>query len=250
MGLFNMMETVFIISLAILFVLTGLLLYHIRSRIVSGEQRIDNLYEIATKLSNEISATRVFAANMRYLGNETENIKPFQPTEAVVGAGAGYALPVSTISVKKIIVSDDDNDDADENTDEEIDTSDEDSDSDDENNTSSEDGDEDDDAENDKDVDDAVDLDIEDVAAAVDEIKEKIATLENIYEENVDFDFDKTKGDETADTEKPEQNTTTTAEISISTLSLSELKKLATKRGHDASKLNKLKKNDLLLLLQ
>jgi hypothetical protein len=247
MGLFNMMETVFIISLAILFVLTGLLLYHIRSRIVSGEQRIDNLYELATKLSNEISATRVFAANMRYLGNETENIKPFQPTEAVVGAGA---LPVSTISVKKIIVSDDD--DADENTDEEIDTSDEDSDSDDENNTSSEDEDEDDDdAEKDKDVNNnVVDLDIDDVVAAVEEIQEKIATLENIYEENVDFDFDKTEDDGGDNTEKSKQDTTPAAEITLSTLSLSELKKLATKRGHDVSKLNKLKKNDLLLLLQ
>lgn len=110
MGLFNFLETFFIISLAIMFVLVGLLMYHIRTRLNASEQRIDTLYEIVTNLSNEINAQKVHIANLHYGGfggnaGAAQNMVPFQPTMT---------------SVKKIVVSDDD---ADDDTDEESENS-------------------------------------------------------------------------------------------------------------------------------
>lgn len=105
-----MLESVFIFSLAIMFILVGLLLYHIRGRLNASEQRIDTLYEMTNKLSNEINATRVFAANLRYIGTHenhggsaaaaAETIVPFQPSPS--------------ISVKKIVVSDDEDEGSDD----------------------------------------------------------------------------------------------------------------------------------------
>ena len=97
-----------------MFILVGLLLYHIRGRLNASEQRIDTLYEMTNKLSNEISATRVYIANLKYAGEggscHIENMVPFQPC-AGAGSAAGGA---HILAVKKIVVSDDEGEDYDD----------------------------------------------------------------------------------------------------------------------------------------
>lgn len=117
MKIFNFLELFFLISLAIMFILVGLLMYHIRTQINTAEKRTDTLYEIVTNLSNELNAQKVHMANLKYLISNNVTPTPLQPSPPIV---------------KKIVVSDDENDSTDGEYDEDDDDED---DEDDEDNT-------------------------------------------------------------------------------------------------------------------
>lgn len=79
MGIFNFLETFFIISLAIMFILVGLLMYHNRGRLNVIEERTDSLFEIVTNLTNEITAQKVYLETIKYTSNPPPHIISYQP---------------------------------------------------------------------------------------------------------------------------------------------------------------------------
>lgn len=232
-----MLESVFIFSLAIMFILVGLLLYHIRGRLNASEQRIDTLYEMTNKLSNEINATRVFVANLRYIGSGAGS---YENHAAAGGAGAAETIvpfqPSPSISVKKIVVSDNEDEGSDD------DASDDDSDSDEsESESALDDGEyvsEIHDDENEPDV----DIDITEISSEPSrEIPEEIEPVVSI-EIVPDSEFEDAVA---ADADAP-----TAAHEDYSKMNLPALKKLATERelasAHDISKM---KKTEIIALL-
>ena len=58
MGVFNMIETFFFISLAITFVLILLLVYHFKQRIITVEQKCDTMFDIINTMVQEIQYLR------------------------------------------------------------------------------------------------------------------------------------------------------------------------------------------------
>jgi len=58
MGLFNLIETFFFISLGITFVLILLLVYHFKQRIISLEKKSDTMFEIINNIVKEITFLR------------------------------------------------------------------------------------------------------------------------------------------------------------------------------------------------
>lgn len=55
MGVFNFMETSFIISLGITFVLILLLIYHFKQRLTASESKQDTMFEIINNLAQELN---------------------------------------------------------------------------------------------------------------------------------------------------------------------------------------------------
>jgi hypothetical protein len=245
MKLFNFLEFFFIISLAIMFVLVGLLMYHIRTQINVSEKRTDTLYEIVTNLSNELNAQKVHIANFRYLVTNADNLNlsHFQPAAPQV--------------IKKIVVSDDGEDDSDTEYDgDEI-------------------------SETDLDVGaDAAEEDIDEVLspgvaaaaaeqeneihvikfpAAVAQDLEKYEVKEEVIPEQIEFDIDITQIDTDDDTAaavapagagQEDTESVSTFSEDLQKMNLPTLRKLAVQeRGFSAHDVAKMKKAELLAML-
>ena len=140
MGIFNYIDTFFFISLGITFVLILLLVFHFKQQIVSLEHKNDTMFEIINNIVKEITYIKnaIFSQPQYHINDDDEIIN----------------LSVNQIHNKqnienKIIISDDDDseDDQDNDTDDENDN-----DTDDENDDDSE-HDQDDDSEDDQDND-------------------------------------------------------------------------------------------------
>ena len=254
---FNMLESFFIFSLAIMFILVGLLLYHIRGRLNTSEQRVDSLFEITSKLTNEINATRVHIANLRYAGensyNSAESIVPFQPS--IVGGVGSHS-----ISVKKILVSDDDGDaDGDDDGESDSDVSDaDDADAD----TDADDADSDadavseaDDAEvdivdisdtinikTDNDNNDISNFQIEDFTTPLsDAAPPQNFEIESVVSLEVVHDSDNDERETTMDTE---------SYLDYNKMNLTALRKIATERGININELSNMKKKEIITILE
>jgi hypothetical protein len=232
MGIFNFLESFFLLSLAIMFVLVSLLLYHIRGRMNTGEQRVDNLFKVVTNLTNEVNAIKVYQANMKYSNYGCDMI-PFQPT------------------VKKIVVSDDEHDDADDADDEEDSEEDSEEELDSEDDEDEEEDDEDEDEENNRVV-VVVDEDIE-----ILEIPDEIRVLkigeedEDIVGAEIDEDIEDIEDHTTAaaPTEpEPEHLATDDDAEDYNKMNISALRKLVSSKGL-ATDVTKMKKNELIHLL-
>jgi len=91
MKIFNFFELFFIISLAIMFILVGMLMYQIRGQLNEADKRTDSLFEIVANLSNELNAQKVHMANFRYsaAGGLTPTLIPFQPPRKIVVSDDG-----------------------------------------------------------------------------------------------------------------------------------------------------------------
>jgi hypothetical protein len=91
MKIFNFFELFFIISLAIMFILVGMLMYQIRGQINEADKRTDSLFEIVANLSNELNAQKVHMANFRYsaAGGLTPTLIPFQPPRKILVSDDG-----------------------------------------------------------------------------------------------------------------------------------------------------------------
>ena len=146
MGIFNYIDTFFFISLGITFVLILLLVFHFKQQIVSLEHKNDTMFEIINNIVKEITYIKnaIFSQPQYHINDDDEIIN----------------LSVNQIHNKqnienKIIISDDDDseDDQDNDTDDENDD-----DTDDENDDDSE-HDQDDDSEDDQDDDSEDDQD-------------------------------------------------------------------------------------------
>lgn len=59
MGFFNLLETVFFISLAITFVLIMLLVYHFKGRLIVLEQKCDTMFEIMNNMIKEMKNMQI-----------------------------------------------------------------------------------------------------------------------------------------------------------------------------------------------
>ena len=254
MGIFNFLETFFILSLAIMFVLVGLLIYHIRDRLNASEQRIDNLFDIATNLTNEINSMKIHQANSRYTtvyaGKNSGGTQPFNinPDSMAMPTLMQLISRPQNNGSNKIIVSDDD--DEDDDTDSESD-SDFVSDSDSESESES-----DNDESNINHT-----ISIVDSAAAGEEIhvikKEAEPTATAAESDSVSVvDIDEEVEDVEDDSKQslakelqPAASTSTSDGINIHKMSLGELRKLALEKNLISADASKMKKQELLNLL-
>jgi outer membrane biosynthesis protein TonB len=73
MGVFNFMETSFIISLGITFVLILLLIYHFKQRLTASESKQDTMFEIINNLAQELNNVK------GHLGQLTMMSRPSTP---------------------------------------------------------------------------------------------------------------------------------------------------------------------------
>lgn len=73
MGVFNFMETSFIISLGITFVLILLLIYHFKQRLTASESKQDTMFEIINNLAQELNNVK------GHLGQLTMMTRPSTP---------------------------------------------------------------------------------------------------------------------------------------------------------------------------
>lgn len=149
MGVFGFIENFFFISLALVFVLVLLLIYHFKNRITIAEKKSDSMYGLLTAVVKEIKSLR----GMFGLVNEQTNPTLPQPSnfelksktepEVNIASVSEYTQNVNmqkkevitldfSASENKIVVSDDSDDDLSDNSDSEYDQSDSDDDDDDE----------------------------------------------------------------------------------------------------------------------
>ena len=78
MGVFNLIETFFLISLGITFLLIVLLVYHFRQRVVSLEQKNDAMFEIINNMVKEITYLKgSIAVSMRQATIRPSDYIPF-----------------------------------------------------------------------------------------------------------------------------------------------------------------------------
>ena len=242
MGVFNIIETFFFLSLAITFILILLLVNHFKQRLSLLEQKCDTMFEIINNIVQEMSGMKkaMFMSNL-----------PIRPSMYIVPPSKSNPEVFTNISLDdstpyqdttdKIIVSDDEEEDEDEDEDDE--DEDEDEDEDDEYleqrikivNVDIQDKMDVEDILSDEQMDD-VDGDLEEFGLELSEIpaiivdKIEISLNENIYETN-----DKTNTDNQRDI--------------YNKMNVHELKKVVITKGL-CSDVSKLKKNDLLKLLE
>ena len=63
MAVFNFMETTFVISLGITFVLVLLLIYHFKQRLSIAENKQDTMFEIVNNLAQELNNIKMSLSN-------------------------------------------------------------------------------------------------------------------------------------------------------------------------------------------
>ena len=231
MGVFNIIETFFFLSLAITFILILLLVNHFKQRLSLLEQKCDTMFEIINNIVQEMSGMKkaMFMSNL-----------PIRPSMYIVPPSKSNPEVFTNISLDdstpyqdttdKIIVSDDEEEDEDEDEDDEyleqrikiV-------------NVDIQDKMDVEDILSDEQMDD-VDGDLEEFGLELSEIpaiivdKIEISLNENIYETN-----DKTNTDNQRDI--------------YNKMNVNELKKVVITKGL-CSDVSKLKKNDLLKLLE
>lgn len=244
MGVFNIIETFFFLSLAITFILILLLVNHFKQRLSMLEQKCDTMFEIINNIVQEMSGMKkaMFMSNV-----------PMRPSMYIVPPSKSNPEVFTNVSLddanpnddttNKIIVSDDEEDDE-EDEDEEDE---EDEDEEDEDpmypeqkikivNVDIQDKMDVEDILSDGQMDDVVDGDLEENELELSEIPVIIVDkIENVLNENTYQVNEKT-------------NTDNQREV-YNKMSVQELKKVVITKGL-CSDVSKLKKNDLLKLLE
>ena len=114
MGVFNIIETFFFLSLAITFVLILLLVNHFKQRLTMIEQKCDTMFEIINNIVQEMSSMKKSFISTSF---------PVRPSMYVVPQSKSIpeVLPNMEDTTDKIVVSDDDEDEEDEEDEEEED---------------------------------------------------------------------------------------------------------------------------------
>ena len=242
MGVFNIIETFFFLSLAITFILILLLVNHFKQRLSLLEQKCDTMFEIINNIVQEMSGMK----KAMFMSNA-----PMRPSMYIVPPSKSNPEVFTNIedTTDKIIVSDDEDEDEDDEDEDDEDEDEEDGDDEDEYeepfypeqkikivNVDIEDKMDVENILSDEQLDDIVDGDLEECGLELCEIpaiivdKLEIPINENTYEVN-----DKTN----ADNQREVYNK----------MNVQELKKVVITKGI-CSDVSKLKKNDLLKLLE
>ena len=217
MGAFNFIESFFLLSLGITFVLIVLLVYHFKQRLSSMEQKCDTMFDIVQNLVKELKAVK---------------------TACIEQSGGGCARMdplMSTFVGYKDTPTNDEDDDDDDDEDEDDDNAEEDEDDDD----AEEDEDEHDDAE-------SIEVKIEDDVKIISmELGNRIEIIENNSE---------SESDEAAIELDVEEPVPTVHKIDIPSvdykkLTAAELKQIVSSQGLSKNA-NKLSKTELLKLLE
>jgi hypothetical protein len=235
MSVFNYIDTFFFISLGITFVLLLLLVLHFKNRLVTLEEKTDTIFEIVNNVVQELNNMKRFHYSA-------------QPHTSIPGPGPIHTIydntgALNSFATGKIFISDDEDDDS-EDDDED---------------------DEDEDSENDSeddDLDDGLEVniiheaalniestDLNDIPVLSSENEIKMVEI-NIGEPIVDIDVEKLDNSIPPETEAPDDGSVhgDTENKDIHTMTLPELRKLASSRGINHS--NKLKKGELIQLLE
>jgi hypothetical protein len=216
MGAFNFIESFFLLSLGITFVLIVLLVYHFKQRLSSMEQKCDTMFDIVQNLVKELKAVK---------------------TACIEQSGGGCArmdpLMSSFVAYNDTPTNEDDDDDEDEDED------DDDEDDDDEDDDDDDEDDDDDDAE-------AIEVKIEDEVKIISmELGNRIEIIENNSE---------SESDEAAIELDVEEPVPTVHKIDIPSvdykkLTAAELKQIVSSQGLSKN-VHKLSKTELLKLLE
>ncbi len=167
--MFNFIETFFFISLGITFVLILLLVYHVKQRISTLEQKSDTMFEIITNIVQEVTVVKNMSMNqaqMRpppppppYNGEQDQNWFTHQPSvmqeqfidKPMFGIHRpDFNVPLSNLKQNN---DDDDDEDSDDEDSDDEDSDDEDSDDEDSDDSDDEDSDEEEDSDNSDDED-------------------------------------------------------------------------------------------------
>jgi len=127
MGVFNIIETFFFISLAITFILILLIVNHFKQRINSIEQKCDTMFEIINNLIQEFGVIKRIQTFNMHNGTPmskstpeifTENIESIEPTESTKPSNIKSKIVVSDDEYENITNNNDETD-SDENDDDE-----------------------------------------------------------------------------------------------------------------------------------
>ena len=257
MGVFNLIETFFFLSLAITFVLILLLVNHFKQRVNTIEQKCDTMFEIINNMMQQIDSMVNRMNYMRPPSTFSNNV-PFSKSTPEVQMSnvddSNFPSQDSMVMKDKIVVSDDDDEDEDDEDEDDEDEDDED-----------EDEDEEDYDENDLEYEDAVvaeepkikiiNVDIDDTINVEnleeDEGEESPPDLEEVIPEvqvNEDSEIQIEKVENDASYTEDDKNNENPKDV-YSKMTVQDLKKLVITKGlcSDASKL---KKNELLKLLE
>jgi hypothetical protein len=125
MGVFNFMETSFVISLGITFVLILLLIYHFKQRLTATETKQDTMFEIINNLAQELNNLRGHISMLSrpstpypfsHMNNEVQftHENPQQDDEPDEGSEEYSNDEDEDEDDERIIVSDDEDDDDDD----------------------------------------------------------------------------------------------------------------------------------------
>lgn len=121
MGIFSLLETFFMISLVIMIVLVGLLLYHVRGRIDAIEKRVDNLFDISGEITKEVNASKVYMANMRVQNYVSQPPMTIHASSSESSVTKDASPPVLLQKESSVVVVSDDEDEGDDEGDDEDD---------------------------------------------------------------------------------------------------------------------------------
>jgi hypothetical protein len=140
MGVFGFIENFFFISLALVFVLVLLLVYHFKNRITIAEKKSESMYGLLTAVVKEIKSLRgMFGmvneqfpsppSNFEVKSKSEPEVNIFHGSEQLPNAQKEVITLDFSASDNKIVVSDDSDDDLSDDSDSEIESESSDSDS-------------------------------------------------------------------------------------------------------------------------
>lgn len=233
MSVFNYIDTFFFISLGITFVLLLLLVFHFKSRLVVLEEKTDTIFEIVNNMVQELNNMKRFHYSSHPQACSIETIQTLYDNKTLNMNTSG-----------KILISDDEGD-------YESDDDDDESDSD-----SSSDRDSEYDINENLDglevniINDKEELIIESTELHDEVVPSEIKMVEiNISEPITDIDIEKVDHDITTSIEEDSAQQCEIENKDIHTMTLPELRKLASSRGI-TNNLSKLKKGELIQILE
>lgn len=212
MGAFNFIESFFLLSLGITFVLIVLLVYHFKQRLSSMEQKCDTMFDIVQNLVKELKAVKT--ACIEQSGGGCARMDPLMSSFV-----AYNDTPTNEVE---------DDDDEDEEDDEDDDE------------------DDDDDDDEDEDDDEAIQVKIEDDVKI---ISMELGNRIEIIETNSESESDEAAIELDAEEPVPTVNKIDIPSVDYKKLTAAELKQIVSSQGLSKN-VHKLSKTELLKLLE
>ena len=210
MGAFNFIESFFLLSLGITFVLIVLLVYHFKQRLSSMEQKCDTMFDIVQNLVKELKAVKT--ACLEQSGGGCARMDP---------------LMSSFVAYKDTPKNDDDEDDEDDEDEDDEDEDDEDDDEDDE----------------------VIEVKIEDDDQSVKIINMELGNRIEIIENNSESESDEAAIELDVEEPVPTVHKIDIPSVDYKKLTAAELKQIVSSQGLSKNA-NKLSKTELLKLLE